>query len=105
MKITRDGKTYELTASEIAMAWEEHQRKIWRYGIEDAIDRNSENLRFGSEYTMEEFVDECMDEFDIDDDLYSYADQKNYDKIVFSVAEINDVWVDDPGEEDDNDEI
>ena len=103
MKITRNGKTYELTASEIAMAWEEHQRIIWRYGIEDAIDRNSENLRFGSEFTMEEFIDECMEEFDIDDDLYSYSDEKNYEEIVFDVAEINGVWVDDPGMEDDDD--
>ena len=31
--------------------------------LEDAIDRNSENLRFGSEFTMEEFIDECMEEF------------------------------------------
>lgn len=94
MTITRDGKTYELTGAEIAMAWEEQQRKIWRCGIEGAIENNSENLRFGTEYTMEEFVNECMEEFDIDDDLYSYADEKNYEEIVFSVAESNGVWVD-----------
>ena len=104
MKISRDGKTYELTASELSLAWEEHQRKLWRYGIEDAIDRNSENLRFGSDYTMEDIINECMGEFDIDDDIYSYADEKNYDSIVFDVAESNDVWVDGPSEEDDYDD-
>ena len=94
MNITRDGKMIELTESEIALAWEEHQRKIWRFGIEDAIERNSENLRFGSEYTMDEFIDECMDEFSIDDDLYSYSDEKNYEAVVFDVAESNGVWID-----------
>lgn len=93
MTISRDGKTFELTASEVAMAWEEHQRRIWRYGIEDAIERNSENLRFG-ECSMEEFIAECMEDFDIGDDIYAYADEKNYDSIVFDVAESNGIWVD-----------
>ena len=104
MMITRDGKTYELTGAEIAMAWEEQQRKIWRCGIEEAIENNSENLRFGTEYTMEEFVNECMEEFDIDDDLYSYADEKNYEEIVFNVAESNGAWIEDPVEEENEDD-
>ena len=103
MKISRDGKTYDLTASELAMAWEEHQRKIWRYGIEDAIERNAENIRW-TDYTMEEFIEECLEQFTIDDDLYSYAEEKNYEDVVVNAAELNDMWIDDPDEEEDEDD-
>lgn len=105
MKITRDGKVYDLTSAEIAMAWEEHQYGIWRRGIEDAIERNSESLRFGTVFTMDDFIGECMEEFHITEDIYTYAEEKNYDGVVFDVAELNEIWVNDPDEEDDEDEV
>ena len=100
MQITRDGKTYTLTPSEVALAWEEHQLQMWRSGIEDAIERNADSLRFGENFTMDEFIEECMSSFDLDGDFY--AEQEKYDEVVFDTAESNDVWKD--TDEDDDDE-
>ena len=99
MKITRDGKTYQLTGAELQMAYEEYLNNYRRGMIEDAIDRNSENLRFGTEYTMDEFIAECVDAMDDDDWI---AEEQRYDDIVAEVAQDCDVWFD--GDEDEDEE-
>ena len=100
MIITRDGKTYQLTANELQLAYEEYLNSYCRGMIEDAIDRNAENLRFGADFTMDEFIDECMADLNNDDWI---AEQERYDDVVFNTAESNDVWVDDPDEDEECD--
>lgn len=93
MKITRDGKTYALTANELSLAYEEVRHQNWRVGIADAIERNCTNLNFGLDYTMDEFIDECIDKIE---EGYYYDDEDEwYDEIVFDIAESLDVWEDD----------
>ena len=98
MKITRDGKTYELTMNEMDMAYREVLFNNWRYGILDAIDRNSENIRFGEEYTQDEFVDECVER--IEEGYYDEDEDEKYDEILFDMAESLGVWHDDNEEDD-----
>lgn len=96
MKITRDGKTYELTANELSLAYEEVRHQNWRIGIAEAIDRNCANLTFGLDYTMDEFIDECIDK--IEEGYYDDDEDEWYDEIVFDMAESLDVWEDDDDE-------
>jgi len=103
MKITRDGKVYELTANEMSLAYEEALRTIWRDSLNDAIERNSENLRFGEEFTVEEFVNECMEE--MEDKWYADDWDERCDEVVFDIAQSYEVWADDPNEEDDGDDF
>ena len=96
MKITRDGKTYALTANELSLAYEEVRHQNWRVGIADAIERNCTNLNFGLDYTMDEFIDECIDK--IEEGYYNDDEDEWYDEIVFDIAESLDVWEDDDDE-------
>lgn len=96
MKITRDGKTYELTANELSLAYEEVRHQNWRDGIEEAIDRNSENLTFGLDYTVDEFISECIDK--IEEGYYDEDEEEKYDEILFDMAESLGVWEDDDDE-------
>jgi hypothetical protein len=96
MKITRDGKTYELTMNELSLAYNEVLHQNWRIGIADAIERNCENLNFGLDYTMDEFIDECVDK--IEEGYYDEDEEEKYDEILFDMAESLDVWEDDDDE-------
>lgn len=94
MEIKRNGNTYELTPAEKEECYEEVREEKWRDQISYAIEDNIDNLRFSDGYPMEEFVDDCIAEIleRMNDDRGDYED---YDDIVFSVAESNDVWEDD----------
>jgi len=99
MKITRDGKVYELTANELSLAYNEMLHENWRCNVADAIDRNESHLAFGLDYTMDEFIQECVDK--IEEGYYGDDDDEKYDEIVFDMAESMGVWQED--EEDDDD--
>ena len=83
----------ELTANEMSLAYQESLRSIWRDTIKHSIEMNNENLRFSNHYTVENFIDDCMEEME---DRY-YADdwEERVEEIVFDVAEVNDIWEDD----------
>ena len=91
MTIVRDGKTYELTQTEMIKIYDEIRLEAFRRGIGYAVDDNVDNLRFTDGYTMEDFIDDCVAEVyeRIDNDRKDYDD---YDAIVFEVAESNNVW-------------
>lgn len=89
MKITRDGKVYELTANEMNLAYNEMLHEHWRTAIAYAIDRNEANLSFGLDYTRDEFIQECLDK--IEEGYYCDDDDEKYDEIVLDVAEWMDV--------------
>ena len=94
MKIVRDGKTYELTANELSLAYEEARKQNMRDGIIWAIERNSENLVFDpEEYTRDEFIDECVDR--MEEGYYSEDEDAKYDEVVCDMAESCGVWRDD----------
>jgi len=94
MKIVRDGKTYELTANEMSLAYEEARKQNMRDGIIWSIERNSENLVFDpDECTMDEFIDECVDR--MEEGYYSEDEDEKYDEVVFDMAESCGVWRDD----------
>ena len=102
MKITRDGKTYELTATELQMAHNEVVRMNWRSCLDSVIEHNAENLRFNDDYTLDDFIKECMDH--MEDKYYGDDYEDPFEDIVFDVAESNDIWVDDTDEGDDDEE-
>ena len=85
------------------LAWEEHQMNLFRSGIEYAIERNSENLRFGEEFTMDEFIAECMESLNLEGDPID--EERKFDDLVCDTAYYNECWVDDDECEDDDDEI
>ena len=93
MRIERGGKTYQLTWEELKEAYEEFRNDRWYCGIGYAIEHNADNLCF-DEMSRSEFMMECIREIEdrLNDDRNDYED---YDGIVFSVAESNNVWRDD----------
>ena len=100
MKITRaiNGVKLEieLTRNEMGLAYEEVRRDTWISCIRHQIEMNSENLRFTEDFDEEDFVSECMDE--VDEEYYADDYDAQAEEIVFSQAQLNDVWV---GDEDD----
>lgn len=93
MKICRGGKIYVLTWGELREAYEEFRKDKWYRGIEYAIEHNANNLCF-DEMSRSEFMMECIQEIEdrLNDGWNNYED---YDGVVFSVAESNNVWRDD----------
>lgn len=89
MKITRDGKTYELTPGEIKLAGEEYLRNFWRNEIAKAIDRNSSRLSFGLDYSCDEFITACMKI--AEEDYNEDNDVEHYDEVVLDTARVLDV--------------
>jgi hypothetical protein len=106
MKITREinGETVEieLTNNELNLAYEVMKRMIWKTNLEDAIAKNSDNLRFTEFATREDFLAECMDE--MEDRHYADDYEEECDEIVFDMAETDGIWIDDPEYDDDEDE-
>ena len=105
MRITRDGKDYELTMNELNLAYNEMRRITWRQCIEDAIDRNMDNLRFDDDFSRAELVEDCMDR--MEDWFYDEDFDDRFDEILFDTAEWEGIWTDgddDDEEEDEDDE-
>ena len=103
MKITRDGKTYDLNINELSLAHDEMRRIIWRANMDDAISRaeSDGNLRYGC-MTRDEFLDECVTDMEA---LYGNEDwDERCDEVVFDNANSDNIWVDEvwDDEEDDN---
>ena len=86
----------ELTKTEMSLVYEEVRRDTWISCIRHQIEMNSENLRFTEDFDEEDFVSECMDE--VDEEYYADDYDAQAEEIVFSQAQLNDVWV---GDEDD----
>lgn len=97
MKITRDGKEYELTMNELNLAYNEMRRITWRQCVEDALDRNIDNIRIGDDFSREEFVDECLEK--MEDRFYDEDFDDRFDELVVETAEWNDVWMEDVDDE------
>jgi len=101
MKITREinGVKLEivLTPAEMSLAYEEIRRDTWESCIRHQIEINSENLRFTEDFDEEDFVSECMDE--VDEEYYADDYDTQAEEIVFSQAELNDIWVEDEEDE------
>ncbi len=101
MKITREINgiklEIELTKTEMSLAYEEIRRDTWESYIRHQIEMNSENLRFTDDFDEEDFVSECMDQ--VDEEYYSDDYDVQAEEIVFSQAELNDVWVEDEDDE------
>lgn len=101
MKITREINgvklEIELTKTEMSLAYEEVRRDTWESCIRHQIEMNSENLRFTEDFDEEDFVSECMDE--VDEEYYADDYDAQAEEIVFSQAELNDVWVEDEDDE------
>lgn len=101
MKITREINgvklEIELTKTEMSLAYEEVRRDTWESCIRHQIEMNSENLRFTEDFDEEDFVSECMDE--VDEEYYTDDYDAQAEEIVFSQAELNDVWVEDEDDE------
>ncbi len=101
MKITREINgvklEIELTKTEMSLAYEEVRRDTWLSCIRHQIEMNSENLRFTEDFDEEDFVSECMDE--VDEEYYADDYDAQAEEIVFSQAELNDVWVEDEDDE------
>lgn len=101
MKITREINgvklEIELTKTEMSLAYEEVRRDTWLSCIRHQIEMNSENLRFTEDFDEEDFVSECMDE--VDEEYYVDDYDAQAEEIVFSQAELNDVWVEDEDDE------
>ena len=101
MKITREINgvklEIELTKTEMSLAYEEVRRDTWLSCIRHQIEMNSENLRFTEDFDEEDFVSECMDQ--VDEEYYADDYDVQAEEIVFSQAELNDVWVEDEDDE------
>ena len=101
MKITREINgvklEIELTKTEMSLAYEEVRLDTWESCIRHQIEMNSENLRFTEDFDEEDFVSECMDE--VDKEYYADDYDAQAEEIVFSQAELNDVWVEDEDDE------
>ena len=101
MKITREINgvklEIELTKTEMSLAYEEVRRDTWESCIRHQIEMKSENLRFTEDFDEEDFVSECMDE--VDEEYYADDYDAQAEEIVFSQAELNDVWVEDEDDE------
>ena len=101
MKITREINgvklEIELTRTEMSLAYEEIRRDTWESCIRHQIEMNSENLRFTEDFDEEDFVSECMDE--VDDEYYTDDYDAQAEEIVFTQAELNDIWVEDNEDE------
>lgn len=101
MKITRAINgiklEIELTKTEMSLAYEEVRRDTWLSCIRHQIEMNSENLRFTEDFDEEDFVSECMDE--VDEEYYADDYDAQAEEIVFSQAQLNDVWVEDEDDE------
>lgn len=101
MKITREINgvklKIELTKTEMSLAYEEVRRDTWLSCIRHQIEMNSENLRFTEDFDEEDFVSECMDE--VDEEYYADDYDAQAEEIVFSQAQLNDVWVEDEDDE------
>lgn len=96
MKITRDGKTYELTRSELCLAYEEEKRNIWRGYFSDTIEDNTDNLRFGDLMTMTEFAQELMEKMEEEHGCDAWEDE--CDEVFQDLADEYECWYE---EEDD----
>ena len=103
MKITRDGKTYDLTINELNLAYEEMRRITWRECMDDAISRAEcdGNRRYGCLMTRDEFLDECVEDLA---DLYEIEDwDERCDEVLFDNAQSDGIWVDETWEDDEDD--
>ena len=100
MKITRDGKTYELTINELNLAYEEMRRITWRQCMDDAIERaeSDGNLRYGVLMTHDEFLDECVEDLATKYEVEDWDER--CDEIIYDNAQISGIWVDESWEED-----
>lgn len=105
MKITRDGKTYELTMNELNLAYEEMRRITWRQCMDDAIDRaeSDGNLRYGVLMTRDEFLDECVDDLAAQYEIEDWDER--CDEVLINNAQCDGIWVDEPWEEDEEDDF
>ena len=84
-KITRDGKTYDLTTAEMRMIWKEHQLNLWRHGIAKAIDRNAPALNFGLDFQCDEFIKACVET--AEQYYKEQNDAEHYDEVVLDTAQ------------------
>lgn len=101
MKITREINgvklEIELTRNEMCLAYEEIRRDTWESCIRHQIEMNSQNLRLTEDFDEEDFVSECMDE--VDEEYYADDYDAQAEEIVFSQAQLNDIWVEDDEDE------
>lgn len=107
MKIKREinGETVEieLTRNEMSLAYEEIRRETWEFCIREQIDNDAGNLRFTDDFDKDDFIGECMEE--MENQYYTDDYDEKAESIVFNVAEMNDIWVDDPDEDGDDDDL
>lgn len=76
MKITRDGKEYELTDNELVQAWNEIEDRNLRYDIKDEFDAIAEDYEEFKKYylthkaEMQEMMDDAFDRCKFKDEMY-----------------------------------
>jgi hypothetical protein len=90
LKIKCEGKEIELSDHDMALIWTAHTLKMWKNQIEDAIDRNKDNIIFPDENRRQTFISECVDATAL---AYIIDDEHDkFDEIVFDIANSDGLW-------------
>ena len=103
MKITRDGKQYELTTDEIERAYNEMRSRIWRERMDEAIKRaeSYDVMRYDS-MSRNDLLNECTKI--VEDRSWIQDWDVECDDVLFWYARKHNVWCDDISEDEEEDE-
>lgn len=94
MTLTKDnGETVTLSPQELSLIDEYRQTVLWRYGVEDQIAQDEDNLCF-DRISKEEFIEMCLEDIIsgfMSDNPYA---EPEYDSVVFDMAQSEEMWRD-----------